>query len=252
MGNWKGFLTGYVVVYLVVSTTLNIVFGPPGMSKEYLSQYKSDYDRYIDIQKQDEYKLWSERPHLHGDDETLESDVKFVEAVEANPDFKAEEKRRHRYDLLFDFFNAGMLILLIVRFSRKPLAGLLDGMVAQVRDDLTKAESARSDSALELKNAEAKMGTLTIEESELAIQTRDRIKRAEEENRILNGQSLSVLNRETTDRMRHEEVLARQALKQELVENVIDELTEQARSGADLIHQDALLNQFVQRVEKPK
>ena len=67
---------------------------------------------------------------------------------------------------------------------------------------------------------------------------------------MMNAQSLSVLNRETQDRMKHEEVLARQALKHALVEKVIKELTLQAQSGSELIQKDALLNQFLQEVEK--
>jgi F0F1-type ATP synthase membrane subunit b/b' len=252
MSNWKRFLIGYAVIYMIVATGMNVVLGPPGMSKEYLSQYKSDYDRYIDIQKSDEYKLWVERPELHEPNASLQADIDFAEKVEANTDFQDEEKRRYRYDLLFDFFNAGMLIYLIVHFSRKPIAGLLDGMIGQIETALNKAETALTQSNEELANAENKLGNLAKEEADLETQTQKRIKKAEEENRILNGQTLSVMNRETMDRMKYEEVLARQALKRELVEKVINESILQAKSGAGLIEQEALLNQFIQQLEKPE
>jgi F0F1-type ATP synthase membrane subunit b/b' len=248
MNNWKAFLIGFVVVYLIAGISINAVLGPPGMSKEFLEKYKTEYGRYTEVKKKDEYKLWNERPNLHPLDQALADDIAFIET---NPEFHKEEKRRNQYDLLFDFFNAGMLIILIVRFSRKPVAALLDGMVAQVQTELNKAEGALRESKQQMSDAETKMNDLEKEEAKLAAQTINRISKADEANRMQNGQILSVLNRETQDRMKHEQTLARQAIKNELVEKVIEELAEHARTGSGLIQQEALLNQFVQQVEKP-
>lgn len=246
----KKFFIGYVVFYLLVSTALNVMLGPPGMSKDFLAENKVEYDRYVDVTKQDAYKLWLERPELNAPDAQLTDDIAFVEAFVEQPAFISDTKRRNTYGLIFDFFNTGMVIVLVGRFARQPLGNALDGMIEAVRKAIDDAATAHREAKARKKKAEHKIKGLAEEQSGLEEKTIERIEDMRRESALFTGESLSALNRETADRKTHEEVLMRSKLKEELVESALESLVSKLKEEKTEEHDMDYIRQFVDGLEK--
>lgn len=249
-GRAKRFLLAYFGVYVAVSIGLNVTLGPPGMSGSFLENHRAEYDRYLETTKLDSYKRWSQRPELNPPDEDLRARITFVETFTQDAEFKAEQKRRLIYDLLFDFFNVGMVILLVVRFAKTPLGAFLHSMVDTIRGVLDEARTDRERASR--RRAEAQ--DLIEELPEVLNTFQERIQKRIEEMRgdfaATNELSLEVLARETEDRKRHEEVLAQQALKQELIDEAIAVAAKRFMAHTSPVMDAALVDQFVDELER--
>ncbi len=251
MGSVKAFLLSYVAIYMVVAIGMNITLGPPGMSREYLETYKSDHDHYIETTKRDDYKRWTERRELNPPSESLQASIDFVETYESRPEFQAEEARRHKYDILFDIFNMSMVVILITRFARKPLIGLLDGMIDQVRQTLKKAETARNEARRRKAEALSDVNRLDQVQAEYVAETEKRIEDMRRDSALTTGESMSALNRETEDRKLNEAAMARRALKEELVNAALASLVQHVQENPSTQREDELIDSFVRGLENP-
>lgn len=249
-GNWKRFLLGYFVAYVAVATLVNVFLGPPGMSSEFLDAYKQEYDRYLEITKSVPYKKWEQRPHLNPPDESLQAQIDFVDEFRALPAFQAEEDRRFWYSLILDFFNVFMVILLALRFARRPLVGFLDSSVAKIKAELDRARQARETADARLRAAEASIGRLPEEKAAVESQMLTRAEELRRETEALTEKSLELLRRETEDRLEHERALAVQAMKRELVEEAVSSIAERARAENGGREDAALVDDFVVQLEK--
>ena len=242
------FLAGFFGLYVVVSLTLNLTLGPPGMSKAYLQDNGADHDRYLQITKDPDpaYKRWSQRPELNPPDDALAHNIAFVEEYTARPKFLDEQRRRFRYDMLLDFFNVAMVIALAVRFGRKPLVGLLDKMAGDVRDDIDRAGDSEAQAQERMSSARRRLDGLEDEQAALQHDAEDRIGRMRRESALATGRGVSALNKETEDRKRNEEALARRALARELVDQAIEKIVERVQSETGHEVDDLLIRGFAE------
>lgn len=254
MAGAKRFLIFYVLGYLIVATTLNLTLGPPGMSKGYLAEFKSDHNRYIEAIKNKEYKIYVQRPELYdlGAEEYagLNDRAAFVEEYVVRPKYIAEEARRGRYELIFDFFNTAMVILLVGRFARKPFAGLIDGMIEAIRLKLKEAESAKNESAKRLEEAQGKINALPQDQAGYEELTKERIEIIRRDSALFTGQSVSILNKETEDRKRFEITKAKHEMKEKMVDTAINQVIESINASDSSSTDDHLIDQFIADIQK--
>jgi F0F1-type ATP synthase membrane subunit b/b' len=249
--NWKRFLALFALVYVVGAASIDYAFWPPGrFSEAYLAEYKADHDRYLSIIKSPEYKRWSQRPHLNPPDAGLQANIEFVESYTNRDAYKTEQARRNRYELLIDFYNVAMLLVLVVPLARKPLAGVIDNMIEEVKRTIGRAERARQEADARRVEAEQQVARLPEERSRVEAQVAERVSRFESESAALKEQALSTLAQEMEDRMRNEEKLAKEALKRRIIEEAVGLVEAEFQTGGAAKH-DALVDRFVANLERP-
>lgn len=253
----KRFLLGFLGVALIGWLAGILLFGPPGLSAEYLAQYHHDHEHYVDITKSDLYKRYVERPALHGPEQLNEHDahllnsyLPFVEAYEARPEFQAEQHRIHRLGLYFEFFNPLLVVLLVWRFARKPLQGFLDGQIAALRTRLEEAAQARAEAAARLREAEVRQAGLEAERQQVREDTEARMQRELAELERSNQASLRAMERELEERKQAELDRATLNLKRELVDAAIAEVMQELQSKPDPAIHEHLLGQFLAGLER--
>ncbi len=249
-GSWQRYMIAYLLAYLAVSSLLLVVLGPVGMSATYLEEYEADHDRYIKTTKLDTYKRWRQRPELNTPDDDLAARIAFVDEYTARPEFIGEQRRRATYAFLIDIFKVAMLILLVLHFGRKPFGELLHGMIENVRNKIGQAQEERDSAAQRKHEAQAKLDGLPAQQADIEAQTAERIKEMRREDALTVESRLANLKRETEDRQRYEEALARLELKRELVNQAIDMLAERFRQRTAQPGDAALIDQFVQQLEE--
>lgn len=249
-GSWQRYMIGYLLAYLAISSLLLAALGPVGLSKTYLEEYEADHDRYIQTTKLDSYKRWRQRPELNPPDDDLAVRIAFVDEYTARPEFIGEQLRRAIYAFLIDVFKVAMVIILVLHFGRKPMRELLQGMIEKVRNKMGQAQQERDSAARRKHDAQAKLDGLPAQQADIEAQTTERIKEMRHEDALTVGSRLANLNRETEDRQRHEETLARLKLKRELVNQAIDVLAEPFRRQTAHVEGATLIDQFVQRLEE--
>jgi len=250
----KRFLLILGGVAFVVWIGMNVWMGPPGLSRDYLAKHDEEHDHYLDIIKSDEYKLYEQRPALHdphGPDAPPEfaKDLALVEHYEANPEFQAEEHRIHRYGLFFDFFNAALVAILIVRFARKPLIDFLAAQAAGVRERIETAAQERQEAQQRRQRAEGKLAHLDEERERVAEETARRLDQELADLKEANERSAALLSRELADRKRQEVVAAHERVKRELVDETIERLAERCRAEQSAEREAQLVDQFVRDLE---
>ncbi len=251
MANIKRFLILYVVGYMIIATGINMIFGPPSMSAEYLAEYKGDHDFYLEATKNSEYKRWKQRPDLIADtDGKLQNYIVFVDEYEAREAFQEEEDRLHIYTLLFEFFNAGMVVVLVGALAKGPVVKLVDGMIASMRETLDETATVCATAAERLDAAEHKIAGLDEDLAGYAELVKERIEHIRRDAALLTGQSLSRFNKEVENRKHNEETKARQQLKEIAVDAAIAQLLEKFKSNGCDEHNQALVAQFVAELEK--
>ena len=261
MSDTKRFLLIFFGVALVVWIGINAVLGPPGLSNAYLygedgeGGLKTEHDHYLNIIKSDPYKLYKQRPHLHDPHaadapEGLAADIEFVEHYEAGEVFQAEEHRRAFYDMLFDFFNAALVVIIVVYFGRKPLLKFLDEQLAELREKMETLAQARQSAEARKREAEDKLDKLSEEEAEIDAATDARLAKEMAELEESNQRSLEIMQRELEDRKRDEGQAAAMLVKEELVNQAIAKLIDDYKANDTAEQQADLIEQFAGDVEK--
>lgn len=250
----KRFLIIFAVVAVAGWLLGNMLFGPPGLSGSYLETHKDAHEHYIEIIKNDTFKLYRERPTLHGVDSSPDPDLKrmiaFVEEYEQEPMFHAEEHRVGLFNLYFDFFNATMLIVLAVYFGRKPLLNLIDTQIADLRERMERAAALRAEAEARRMEAQKAQDRLP----EIREQTREEAERALERDILLlteeNRLRLEQMRQELEDRKTQEELAAARKVKRELIDAAIGEIEKSYRAGKSPEHHATLVADFCDRLEQ--
>lgn len=250
MAKLKRFLILYSLGYIIVATGINMLYGPPMMSPEYLSEFKSDHERYLEATKNSEYKIWKQRPALVLEPSTgLQGRIDFVIEYEAREAFQAEQHRLHFYNYLFEFFNSGMVLVLVVGLAKGPIVTLVDGMIVSLRETLDETQETLDTSSERLDAAQHKITGLDEDLAGNAKFVEERIENMRREAALFRGQSLSRLNKETENRKNNEMIKARQQLKSIAVDAAIEQVIEEFKANGSDAHNQALIQQFVAELE---
>lgn len=245
MKSVKRFLLAFVAVYVVIGIGVNVLYGPPGFSSEFLEEYRSETDRYLEIVKSDAFKLWEENPEANPPGSELERQIAFVEEFRSNPAFRAELDRRERYRTISDWFNVIMLTVLVVVLARGPIARFVAGMVASERQRIEGVERKRSAAARRKAEAERKIELLEVERAKAAEQAAARIADEIREVESSTEEALRQLRQETEDRQRNAELQAQRRMKSMLADEAIAILTERYRSERSPEKTEMQIDQFL-------
>jgi F0F1-type ATP synthase membrane subunit b/b' len=251
MSSTKRFLLTFFIVYMTLAVIWALLFGPPGLSEEYLEQNKADHERYLEITKSDWYKRYEERPLLHPAENSLqESQIAFAEEYSSRPDFIAESRRAAIFHNFFEFYNALAVVIIAVHFGKKPLLAFVDQQIADVRAKMDKARTAREAAQGHRGEAQVKMDGLEAEKAQIEEQAAEMID--EDAKAIAEGREniLAQIDTETEERKTLEERHAAMRLKEELVDQAMAELTERLKASTTPQLQSAMLDQFVRGLEK--
>lgn len=250
----KRFLLILAVVAVVGWVIGNMLFGPPGLTADYLETHKDAHEHYIEIIKSEDYKLYVERPALHGPEQSDNPDlarmIAFADEYEALEEYQEQQHRIEIYNLYFDFFNAALLLVLAVYFGRKPLLNLIDTQIKELRERMEELAKRRAEAESRRAAAQKERDRLP----EIRQQMRDEAERALERDIL----QLTEANRERLEQMRHEledrkaeEVLnAARKVKRELVDAAIRDIEESYRAGKAPEHHVQLVDDFCQRLEQ--
>ncbi len=246
----KSFLIAFAISYAVIGLGVNLTLGPPGLTRDYLDAHKADHDRYTTIIKSDTYKIWTERPEVNAPQEGdgLQERFDFVATYEAGSEFIAEQNRRNRYGTLMDVFNALMVLVLVGVLGAGPIKNLLDSMVDAVRERIETAEQNRSDAARRKKDAQRKLEGFDKERDEAHTLVQERIDDDSERIQGTTQHALELLERETEDRKRYEELLAAHQVKEALVETSIALLREQYIAERNTGQESASIDGFLSQL----
>lgn len=242
----KSFLIKYAAIYLVVGITLIVMLGPPGFSKDYTAKFGADHDRYLDVVKSDDYKLWKENSRLNEKPEGAD----FVAQYEARPEYVTETARRGRFDILFDFFNFFMVVYLMVHFGRGPLMAFLDGQIDIVKEKLDRVQKARAEAADRKTQATTTFDSLEGRKAEFLKDRDERIARDKRESEEQTRDLLAQVAAETEDRKHEEEHKAAMLVKKELVTQAIEALAQEIKANPSAEDNAVLLGQFIAQLEK--
>lgn len=249
MKSVKRFLAGFLAVYVIVGIGVNVTYGPPGYSREFLEQYRVETDRYHEIIKSDPYKLWAENPDVNPPDETLQRRIDFVHDFAQNPDFQAEDRRRARYNAITDWFNVIMLTLLIVVLARGPVSTFVAGLVSAERERIESVEIRRSAVARRKSEAERKLELLEGERVKSDKRAVARIREETEKIERSTDEALRQLREESEDRRRHEEILAQRRLEALIADEALALLEKQLRNEDTMDLDAVLLDRFLVELE---
>lgn len=240
----------------------NWFMGPPGLKRAYLEQYKAEHEHYLKVTKSNPFKLYLERPELNGPDSendpgTLAVSIAFVKAYQERPEFIAEQRRILRRELFFDFFNAALVAILIIRFARKPLLDFLDEKIAMLREKVESSAQARAAAEERRAKVENQVADLPNEERRVAKQTEERIARELNELDKLNQHRIEIMKQEMGERREEQYHAAAIQLKRELVNQAMGRIAERYKTleladakGPDALHQTMLLDRFATELER--
>ena len=246
----KRFLLLFFAIYVAGAVAIIVLFGPPGYSGAYMEQYKDAHQHYLEIVKGSEYKRYIERPELHPAEGTFANDVAFVEEYESREAFQQEQRRVYLFNLLFEFYNAAAVVLIAVRFGRKPFLKFLDEKIDEIRRRIRKSEETRARAAKQKAEAAAKLNGLEDEKSQIEAQTDEAIRAEKETLEAMTEEVLQHIAIETEERRQREERQAAMQMKAEIVKRSVNRLAERLRDELTESEQAALVDQFVSRLER--
>ncbi|MCL4217241.1 MAG: hypothetical protein KJ052_09600 [Candidatus Hydrogenedentes bacterium] len=255
----KRFLLIFFIVYIGISFAWYSMYGPAGLTHEYLEAHFDRHEHYFEILHSDHFKEYLELRHLYRetpvevyprtDNDSLNNQIAFVEAYEQFPDYVAEQARIAKFHYFFEFFSAAGGILIALRFGRKPLLSFLDSQIALVQGRIERAATEQQGAAAAKSAAQAKVASLAHEKAEIAKQTDDLIKRTEADAQEAMEQLTAQIAQERAMREMAEHQRAAMQIKKELVEAAVRSVREQFKTDATENDHRLLVNDFVQAVD---
>ena len=247
----KKFLTLLTVCAFAGWIGGNWLLGPPGLSSGYLAEKRAEHEHYIEIIKSADYKRYSQRPHLVDLSEQpgLQGRVAFVEQYTANEAFQAEQHRIELYYLFFEFFNAALVVVLIVRLAKAPLFRFLEGEIEALREKMNQAARSRKTAVARRAAAEVKLDLLPETEMKLHAETEHRMERELQEVAEAKHYRLGLQERELAERKAAALHNAEVALKRRLVNEAITALTQSIRDEQSADKHAALIDDFLSELE---
>jgi len=273
----KRFLWIFLGVYALAVVVGFVLLGSPNLSRAFLETgtNKTRYDRYIEIVKSDDYKLYRElagsapSPQeqdrcieaavtmVHRPDEekahelaaALADNIRFVREFEADPLYRKEARRRDLRALYFDVLNFAAVVAIAWRFGRKPLLAFLDQRIDDVRMRIQRAEEARAAAAQRQAEAARKLDALEADKARIAEQTQQLLEREVAEIREMEREGLAQIEEEIEERKRLELRRAAMELKRELVVKAIGLVADRYRDSATAEERAVLVDEFIRGLE---
>jgi len=248
----KRFLLIFAIVYMAGAGMVNAFLGPPGMSSSFLEEYGQQYDLYLEIVKSTDYKLHQQNPTAHPADERLQERIAFVEEFELEDAYEAEMDRRAWYLFIIDVWNTAALVFLAGWFGAGPLLKFLDDQINEVRERIDEARQSRELSESELAKAKARLSDLERDKGEILEQGETLVKKTITDLDAGTELILEHMRQEIEDRKRLEEQRAKMQLKAELVNQALDMVEQRLREEAPNGREKALVDRFVDELEKSR
>jgi F-type H+-transporting ATPase subunit b len=252
MNPGKRFFLIFSIVYAVIAIAWIVLFGPAGYSKDFEAANKTDIDRYFEIIKSDEYKLHKQSPQVHPADDGLRAAMVFLEEFDARPGVRAENRRRDTFHYFFEFFNAAAVVVLIVRYARKPLITFLDTRVSEIRERMERIEHARREAAERRAAADEQLSTLAAETERIGDQGQEMAK--QEVTAIEEGThtQLGQIDEEEEIRLHVEEMRAAMCMRAELVESAMGLVEDRLAATHSEARETVLVDQFLTGLERAR
>lgn len=266
----KPFLLVFFGVAFAGWILLLAAFGPTGYSRAFQETpfafngqelpRKVAHDRYLAIIKSDAYKRFAERPALHppvpdafagpGMAVLSEGNLAFAHAYAGDPLLRAERSRQFWFNWLFNVFSCTLLIVLVVKFTRQPIAKMLEKQAEAVRATLDQAAQVRAEAEERFERIHTSVDNLPEERKRLDAETDDRIARELAEAEAANASSVALFERHAQDRKHKEALQAAMTVKRELVNESIARVVEKLRSDASPEDHAGWLHEFSQDLER--
>jgi F0F1-type ATP synthase membrane subunit b/b' len=249
----KRFFLLYFGLYLGGMLLINLLFGPPGMSRQFTSDpvTREAYEHYLEIIKSERYKRWQQNPQIDpAATPGLPEQIEFVQAFETRPFFQAEMRRRERYRISGEMFHVAMMLLLIIKFARRPLLRFLDQGIDRVRQQIAQAEAARREAMQRRSSAAEAIARLDEEKARIEQEGRLLMDQDLAQIHTLTEQSVAHVLEAAEDQKREEMQAAMLRLRAELVDRAVQRIVDRFESEASEREHQLLLTQFVDEVER--
>ena len=247
----KRFLILWAGVALIGWIGGNWLLGPPGLSSAYLEQYGDEHEHYVESIKNPAFKVYEQRPGLVNLDldPELQQGVAFVEAYRSGEAYQAEQHRIELYTLFFEFFNAGLVVVLVLRLGKAPLYGFLDAQIAALQEKMNQAARSKKSALARRAAVEEKIADLPQVEMKIHDETERRIERELQELATANHYSLGLQERELAERKHAAYHNAELAIRHRLVTEAIDTLLASVHQESSDARQAALIEEFARALE---
>ncbi|MCX5771831.1 MAG: hypothetical protein NTZ09_16390 [Candidatus Hydrogenedentes bacterium] len=245
----KRFLLVTFAVYAVLAATGLVLFRSSNLSKRYLAQNHAAHDQFVAITNNPAFQLFQERPHLFPPEDPRHEQLAFVQAYQAQPEYRAERARIEAFTLWFHTLNGVTFLVLVVHFSYRPVTHYLDKRAQEIKTRMAMASKARTTGMHRLAEVQAEADQWPQEEANIKSRADKAIVanlvQIHEEARLARIQ----LARETEDRKRAEAYRASALIKQELVSQAIETLSERYAAEATESALRDKVGQFVRLLE---
>lgn len=230
MSPTKRFMLGCLGAYAALLVVGLFLFRTPGYSKEYMSRFGEEHERFHKILKSDAFKAFEANPVLEALPEAERENIEFAEHYMERPEYRAEKRRMMAYLIYFRTVNSAVFLLLLGYALKGPIAAGLDRAISDIRKRMEKAAELRRQAAE--RKAEAKRFVDQWEQEKAALEdkTKATVEHDVAEIRERGRLALEQLERETEDRKHAEMLKSAYLIREELVNEAMRRLEERYRT----------------------
>lgn len=247
----KQFLLIVSGIYLAGCVLGLVVLKSPDYTAAYMAKYGHEHARYLEATENPALHLHEERPELYPlTSAELAADVHFVEEYRANPEFQSERRRMFYYNWYFRFLNAVIFVALLVRFLKGPLLGFLDSRIGEIRTTIESADREAREAAAVEGAARAKVDKWQTTAAEIQKDTEARVGQSLAQIGEEFSQAQRQLEKETADRKQAELYRASRAVRQQIVNAMIEQLEQRHKDDATLERLGDNVDQFARLMDR--
>jgi len=246
----KQFLLVVCGIYVAGCVLGLVVLKSPDYTAAYMAKHGHEHERYLEVIENPAFHLHEERPALNPLPEALVEDAHFVEEYRANPEFQAEKRRMFYYNWYFRFLNAVIFVALLVRFTKAPLLGFLDSRISDLRTNIESADREARDAAAVEGAARAKVEQWQATAADIRKETETRVGQSLAQIGEEFAQARAQLEKETADRKQAELYRASRAVRQQIVDALIEQLEQRHKDDATLERLGDNVDQFARLMDR--
>jgi len=246
----KRFLLTITSVYVVGAVAGLWLYRSPWYSNEYLARHGKDHERYHELLRDQDYQRYVQRPGRHAGNDAMAAAAAFVEEYERRPEFLHELHRVEGYSIYFRLLNSATVVVLIVRFGRKPVRDFLDARISRLANDLSGAEQLAKEARQLRDEAQHAADEWPDRQARIVRETDEAIDASLLEIREEYVQARAQLLRATVDRKQAEVLRAEQMVRRELIEQAMTILEERYRTQSAGESLSRSVDEFVRLMER--